>query len=380
MFNFCNAFRRERVFFRSFHFYSHRLHPFSLLPGAFCFSIFEAINKSIMKKLLNIYAGLLVAATASAQSVGIGTNNPNPKTILHINSTSRGILLPSMTNTQRLAIVDPPEGLVVYDLTERGLYQLQQGVWRQFITTDYWIMNNSRQAVYNLFDSVGIGTASPTERLSVNGNIRAGGDVKALGDIGAGTNSPEQRLHVRTNLNNQGILLDGPNPQIQLRQQVGLGVSEKGFIQLSGDDLRLGTNSSNTTGRVVFRTQGSNRLEIDNNGLHMPSNGKLTRAATSSKNLLPICYGRVDYAAASYSGTPNFTVTRIDIGEYEIDCPQFGANTVFVVTMNAYQGGRYAAHIAENRPAGSTKYRISFWQATGGSSEAGFSFIAYQNE
>jgi hypothetical protein len=122
---------------------------------------------------------------------------------------------------------------------------------------------------------------------------------------------------------------------------------------------------------------------VDENGINLPTNGKMTRALTASKNLLPVCYGRVRFMANSYSGTPNFTVTRLARGDYEIDCPQFGTNTVLVVTMNEYQGGYIAYPNVENIPSGSTKYRVKFVNSNstdGEKLDGGFSFVAYQND
>jgi hypothetical protein len=161
------------------------------------------------------------------------------------------------------------------------------------------------------------------------------------------------------------------------------GSTEKGFVQLSGDDLRVGTFSGNTSGKFIVRTQGANQVVVDENGMNMPANGKMTRTVSGAKNLLPVCYGRVKFMANSYSGTPNFTVVRLARGDYEIDCPQFGANTVLLVTMNEYQGGYIAYPNVENWPSGSTKYRVRFVNSNsidGEKLDGGFSFVAYQND
>ncbi|MEO7308514.1 MAG: hypothetical protein ABIR78_05865 [Ferruginibacter sp.] len=41
---------------------------------------------------------------------------------------------------------------------------------------------------------------------------------------------------------------------------------DKGFVQLSGNNLRMGTFSSNTNGKFVVRTGGSDRVYVDGNG------------------------------------------------------------------------------------------------------------------
>jgi hypothetical protein len=47
-------------------------------------------------------------------SVGIGTNSPNSLAILDASSTTKGFLPPRMTYAQKMAIVSPPQGLMIY--------------------------------------------------------------------------------------------------------------------------------------------------------------------------------------------------------------------------------------------------------------------------
>lgn len=49
--------------------------------------------------------------------VGIGTSNPDSSSILDLVSSSKGLLVPRMTTTEKLAIVSPANGLIIYDTT-----------------------------------------------------------------------------------------------------------------------------------------------------------------------------------------------------------------------------------------------------------------------
>lgn len=55
----------------------------------------------------------LLVCQVNAQ-VGIGTNNPQASSILELNSTTQGLLMPRMTNIQRQNIANPTTGLLVY--------------------------------------------------------------------------------------------------------------------------------------------------------------------------------------------------------------------------------------------------------------------------
>jgi hypothetical protein len=54
--------------------------------------------------------------------IGIGTTTPDESAILEINSTTKGLLLPRMTLTQIKDIVDPANGLIVYNTDNCKLY------------------------------------------------------------------------------------------------------------------------------------------------------------------------------------------------------------------------------------------------------------------
>ncbi len=73
-----------------------------------------------MGKLLLLLLGYLCFIQAHSQ-VGIGTNNPNNKAALDVQATDKGVLFPRLTTSQRNAIVNPPDGLHIYNSTERCL-------------------------------------------------------------------------------------------------------------------------------------------------------------------------------------------------------------------------------------------------------------------
>jgi hypothetical protein len=62
------------------------------------------------------YLSTLLIGPACAQ-VGIGTSNVSPSAILEVKSSSKGLLLPRLTTTQRDAIVSPELGLLIYNST-----------------------------------------------------------------------------------------------------------------------------------------------------------------------------------------------------------------------------------------------------------------------
>lgn len=58
----------------------------------------------------------------SQNNVGIGTNTPDASSKLDIVATDKGLLVPRVTTAQRLAIVSPANGLLVYDTSLSCFY------------------------------------------------------------------------------------------------------------------------------------------------------------------------------------------------------------------------------------------------------------------
>jgi hypothetical protein len=81
-----------------------------------------------MKKI--IYTLLALAAISQLRAqVGIGTETPHSSSILELNTSEKGFLLPSMTSTQRNAISAPATGLQVYDSETNSIWYFNGSYW-----------------------------------------------------------------------------------------------------------------------------------------------------------------------------------------------------------------------------------------------------------
>lgn len=72
--------------------------------------------------------------TKAISQVGIGNTNPDASSALDITSTTQGLLTPRMTTTERLAIVSPADGLLVYDITENSFFHWDDTSWEKLLT------------------------------------------------------------------------------------------------------------------------------------------------------------------------------------------------------------------------------------------------------
>jgi Chaperone of endosialidase len=72
-----------------------------------------------MKQFLFTIITTTLISMANAQNVGIGTTTPNSSAILDVSSTTKGMLMPRMSTTQRNAIVSPAQGLTILNTDDK---------------------------------------------------------------------------------------------------------------------------------------------------------------------------------------------------------------------------------------------------------------------
>jgi len=84
-----------------------------------------------MKNIFTLLAAVLFTATTVAQ-VGINIETPDASAALDITSTTGGLLMPRMTNAQRLAIETPAAGLMIYQTDgTAGFYYYNGSSWSE---------------------------------------------------------------------------------------------------------------------------------------------------------------------------------------------------------------------------------------------------------
>lgn len=82
-----------------------------------------------MRQLFLSVALFLLLTNGHAQTVGVGTTVPNASAILDVSSTSKGLLPPRMTYSQRKFIANPAAGLIIWctDCDTSGQLQVYNG-------------------------------------------------------------------------------------------------------------------------------------------------------------------------------------------------------------------------------------------------------------
>lgn len=115
----------------------------------------------------------------SAKSIGIGNFSVNPAAVLDIQSTSKGILIPRVSTTQRNAMSSyAVDGLLVFDADEIRFFYYTPAGWTGIgdFQQPYWLPTwNSSISSANT-QNIGIGTQlssrAPQYKLDIEGRIR----------------------------------------------------------------------------------------------------------------------------------------------------------------------------------------------------------------
>ena len=90
-----------------------------------------------MKQLVIITAIISCTGYLFGQSVGIGTSSPDSSALLELQSTDQGLLVPRMSEANRLNIADPATGLLVYQTDQTpGFYFYTGSEWTHLSAHD----------------------------------------------------------------------------------------------------------------------------------------------------------------------------------------------------------------------------------------------------
>jgi len=94
--------------------------------------------------------------------VGVDNTDPHPSSVLDLNSTDKGLLIPRMTTTQREAIASPANSLLVYDTSFGSYFYYRDGQWVQLNSP--W-RGTSGSSIFYSSGNIGIGTSTPNAPL-----------------------------------------------------------------------------------------------------------------------------------------------------------------------------------------------------------------------
>jgi hypothetical protein len=218
------------------------------------------------KRVLRIAVGaaaLLVSSVWAQQNVGIGTNTPHPTALLELYSTSKGLLIPRMTQAERDAISSPATGLLIYQTDNTpGFYYWNGTAWIPILSSSsgsglFWSLTGN-----SITGTQFLGTTN-AQPLVIRTNNTERMRITATGNVGIGTATPTTALHVvaaSNPLRLQGVQVS--------TQDTALVIDANGVItkRSLGDAVKANawslTGNSGTSYLNFLGTTDSARLEI----------------------------------------------------------------------------------------------------------------------
>lgn len=124
----------------------------------------------IMTQNFVLLVALLIAATVNAQNVGISDDGnsftPNSSSVLELKSSSKGFLIPRMTNAQRVAISSPATGLMVYQTDgNEGFWYYNSTEWIKIGTENSNPVTKTTSTTLTVYETMVMGTGDITLTL-----------------------------------------------------------------------------------------------------------------------------------------------------------------------------------------------------------------------
>ena len=133
--------------------------------------------------LMIVFFSIINNNCLQAQSVGISSVpiTPDASSILEIQSTTKGVLIPRLTTTQRNAISTPATGLMIFNSTLNTFDFYNGSSWISLATTN--IVNS----VSGTSNRITVGGTSINPTIDIASNYVGQNTITTLGTISTGT-------------------------------------------------------------------------------------------------------------------------------------------------------------------------------------------------
>lgn len=271
-----------------------------------------------MKKIFNslFFATITIIfseITSSAQNTfpssgaaGIGTTAPNASSLLEVKSTTKGVLFPRMTESQKNAIASPVEGLLIYQTDHNsGFYYYNGTTWKAVTIKKGWALNGNGGTDPST-DFIGTTDAQP---LVIKVNNQKAGYIEYSSD--GNTGFGYQTLNSNTGLQNtaNGYQSLSSNTSGNYNSAFGRSAlysnTSASYNTANGfDALYSSTGGYNTaTGAVTLasNTTGSQNTANGYTALFYNTTGSFN-VADGYQALFDNLYGSNNTAIGAYSG------------------------------------------------------------------------------
>jgi len=190
-----------------------------------------------MKKIFFL---MILICSSTYSQVGIGTETPNSSSLLELSSTSKGLLVPRMTENQKNAISTPAQGLLVFQTNGTvGFYSYDGTNWLHLI-------DGSSQGLY-----FGPGTGNGNNNLAVGTSMGSG---TGIGNTAIGSRALENYSGVNFDYNTAVGYLS--------LEKVTTGQQNTALGAYSMDDLTSGNMNTAIGAEVLINSTGDGNTAL----------------------------------------------------------------------------------------------------------------------
>jgi hypothetical protein len=316
-----------------------------------------------MKKFIAfISCNMLLMQLLAQQNVGVGTLTPDASALLHISSTTKGLLVPRMTDVEKQLIATPADGLMVYDTDSKSFwyYNGTLATWKEVNSANVlpvgalnstlrhdgssWITDNY---LINTGSRVGIGVAVPAEGLHVDSSMKIGNAVWSsiaansrflkFGDgnfITIGEDSSDDRLYLRAKEYVFGKSAPG------YTGNVGIGVTGSPSAKLHVNGTVRITDGNQAAGKV---------LTSDING-----NASWQEASCMQRRVV---FGTA-VSGATFTVPAGVTRLFVEVWSGGGNGSTYSASAVFQVNGGGGGSGGYANFFVDVTPGSNVTYNV----------------------
>ena len=318
----------------------------------------------------------------SFAQVAINTDGslPNPKAILDVKSTTKGILFPRTSTTTRRSLLSPAQGLLLFDTTQNSLFHFNGNRWLQLIDSNNYLWKKVGTNIYVPNGSkVGVNTV-PINTLHLHDvnasqirfeNIVTGGNATDGAVIGLSGNG---NMEFRALESNRDISFSGGLSTHLLINSTGIG-----FGSSIATPSPLTVSNIGSAQKIIFKNNSASQgagIGVFNNALQIhaadaaskieigygraPGNftpvmeiqgtgvvdikGTVTRPSiTGNADLIPLAFGRVRSNGLKVAAAGDWLVTKIGTGLFKLEFPAGinESNSIIMVSAISDEPGDY---------------------------------------
>ncbi|WP_262147111.1 hypothetical protein [Chryseobacterium foetidum] len=298
------------------------------------------------KKIVLLSASFLLSVNMINAQVGIGTTTPDNSSILHLNSSNKGLLLTSIaltSSTDNTTIPSPASGLLIWNngtggFTPAGLYYWDNSKWNILstgttitgsgTTSSGWSTSGNNSGLSSgASTTLSIGTATYDDLIFKVNNTYAGR---------LGTNNSVQ-MGTGTSASQSGTAL-GHNAKSTSNESTAVGANSTaaGFQSASfGYNSKTNSNSETAIGYNTI-TNGQNSTALGSGASATGQNSTAIGYGSATAQPNAIVLGNSGVNVGVGTSTPN-TSAKLDVnGQFKLG--DKGSITKNILSFEAYPG------------------------------------------